>query len=351
MKKYEFESFFKSLLLFWISLGLFLAIIIYLDYRDAVKTMEEKIFTQMRICSFDLNCPDFKINFTIKGDKKPSVLYRVDGGLGSYFPMPNSKEFYLSILYPAVKYNIKVDAIRKEHILHFVILFLILGIISALFSLYALYPMRRAFMTIEEFIKDILHDFNTPISSIVLNSSLLEKDKKNRERVDRILKSSQTILSLQENLKSYLKDIQSKREEFDILDIIIEKKQTLQKIYPDIAWHIDKQSLKLYTHKDAFSRIITNLLSNATKYNKKGGSVTIKIDTKGKVLTISDTGKGFENPKRAFKRFYTEDERGLGIGLHIVKKLCDELKIGIELKSKIGEGSTFTLKLAKVTKR
>ncbi len=351
MKKYEFESFVKSLLLFWSSLGIFLSIILYIQYKGEVKGLEEKIFTQMRICSFDLKCPDFKINFTIKGDKKPSVLYKVDGGLGSYFPMPNSNEYYLSILYPPIKYQSQVDKIKKQYITYFIVLFFIVGIISALFSLYALYPMRRAFMTIEEFIKDILHDFNTPISSILLNSSLLESDEKNSARVQRIIKSSQTILSLQENLKTYLKDIRSNKEEFELRDIVLEKKESIQKIYPDISWRIGEGSLVLNTHKDAIGRIVSNLLSNAAKYNKKNGSITVNIDPKKRLLEVTDTGRGFANPKRAFERFYTEGERGLGIGLHIVKKLCEELDIKIELHSELERGSRFTLNLSKVTKR
>ena len=102
------------------------------------------------------------------------------------------------------------------------------------------------------------------------------------------------------------------------------------------------------TNRDAFSRIIDNLLSNAGKYNKKGGKVSIRFENQ--TLIIEDTGKGIKNPKRVFDRFYKEQERGIGIGLHIVKKLCDELKIEIRLQSKIDEGSTFILNLQKLIK-
>lgn len=64
-----------------------------------------------------------------------------------------------------------------------------------------------------------------------------------------------------------------------------------------------------------------------------------------KLLSIKDSGKGIANPSKIFNRFYKEQERGIGIGLHIVKKLCDELKIGIDVKSELGVGTTFTLKL------
>ena len=46
-----------------------------------------------------------------------------------------------------------------------------------------------------------------------------------------------------------------------------------------------------------------------------------------------------------FDRFYKEQDRGIGVGLHIVKKLCDELDIDVEVKSRVGIGSEFLLKL------
>ncbi len=52
---------------------------------------------------------------------------------------------------------------------------------------------------------------------------------------------------------------------------------------------------------------------------------------------------------RIFERFYKEQDRGIGIGLHIVKKLCEELKIKVKVESKIAQGSTFSLNLSALT--
>ncbi len=67
------------------------------------------------------------------------------------------------------------------------------------------------------------------------------------------------------------------------------------------------------------------------------------------VLYIEDTGKGIKNPSKVFERFYKEQERGIGIGLHIVKKLCEELGIEITLQSEIGQGTSFFLNLKPLT--
>jgi signal transduction histidine kinase len=349
LKKHEIESLVKSFLLFFISLGIFLAFILYLDYKQKIEDLKQDIFAQMRVCSFNLECPDFKIDFKDKDIGKPLFLYEIDGTLEAYFLVPTSNKYLLSITYPVKSYENKRSKILKENIFRFLLYLIIVAVLSVLFSFYALYPMKEALMTIDEFIKDILHDFNTPISSIVLNSSLLESDLKNREKISRIQQSTQNILSLQDNLKSYLTGLQTQKESFEVSTLIAKKQKSLQKIYPDIKWELDKTVLNITTNKAAFDRVISNLLSNAAKYNKKDGIIRIKIDAKSKNISIEDTGVGIKDHKKIFKRFYTEGKRGTGIGLHIVQKLCEELEIGIKVTTKIDKGSCFSLNLSKLT--
>jgi signal transduction histidine kinase len=120
----------------------------------------------------------------------------------------------------------------------------------------------------------------------------------------------------------------------------------LEKNYPDIRFSLDIQDIKLLANKEALLRIVENILTNAAKYNRVNGSVCIRYA--GEKLFIEDSGKGIKNPAKIYDRFYKEQERGLGIGLHIVKKLCDELGIAIELSSTIGVGSIFVLNLSKL---
>jgi signal transduction histidine kinase len=345
LKKHEIESLLKSFLLFFISLGIFLGFIFYLNYQQKTEDLKQDIFAQMRVCSFDLVCPDFKIDFKSIDVGKPLFLYEVNDTLEAYFAVPTSNKYYLSLTYPHKNYIKDKQTILTEHSLTFLLYLFVIFILSLLFSFYALHPMKKALFTIEEFIKDILHDFNTPISAIILNSSLLKKDVKNREKIQRIEQSSYNILSLQENLKAHLCDIQTQKEEFDLAKLLIKHQKSLQKIYPNISWHIDTKSFKIKTNKSSFSRIISNLLTNAVKYNKKNGSITLSVDTKNKTLSIKDTGIGIKNPKKIFDRFYTENSRGTGLGLHIVKKLCDELRIEISVTSSKAEGSCFKLNL------
>jgi len=147
------------------------------------------------------------------------------------------------------------------------------------------------------------------------------------------------------NLRSYLEGHSLQKETVDLHRLLQERINTIKKLFPDITFILDNTPLLIVTNSDAMNRIVDNIINNACKYNKKNGSVWISIHPQNHTLHIEDNGKGIEYPEKVFDRFYKEHERGLGIGLHIVKKLCDELKIAIRVKSALDEGTHFTLEL------
>jgi signal transduction histidine kinase len=69
---------------------------------------------------------------------------------------------------------------------------------------------------------------------------------------------------------------------------------------------------------------------------------------KNNFLVIEDSGIGIKEPSKVFNRFYKETSRGMGIGLHVVKKLCMDLNIDIKVESKLKKGTKFSLNLEKV---
>lgn len=96
-------------------------------------------------------------------------------------------------------------------------------------------------------------------------------------------------------------------------------------------------------YSDGMKRVFDNLLSNAAKYNRENGEVFIHLDPESMRVIIEDTGKGITHPEKVFDRFYKEHDRGLGIGLHIVKKMCDQMKIIVQIETKIGKGTKIIL--------
>ncbi|MDY0117425.1 MAG: HAMP domain-containing sensor histidine kinase [Sulfurimonadaceae bacterium] len=324
-----------------------MATLFYINYTKDVQTLDETLFSQMRICSFDLKCEQFTLNFIPHGEEKFYTLYKDKRGLSSYYPIPDSQKFVMLLNFSDTQYTYELKILKSESLWKFSAIVGVIFLLSVLFSIYALYPLRNALLLTQEFIKDILHDFNTPLASLRLNSSMLKEEIGENQKIERIEQSVKNILSLQEHLNSYLHNHTLQKEKFELKDLLNEHRVMLEKNYPNIKFEIDIDSTKLHTNKKAFTRIIDNLLSNAAKYNKPKGFINIVYENKK--LKIIDTGKGIKNPKKIFNRFYKEQERGIGIGLHIVKKLCEELGIKISVESVLNEGTTFTLNVQKLT--
>ncbi len=348
LKRVEYESLAKSFLLFFLSLTLLMSVILYTNYTKEIYSLDEDLFTQMRLCSFDLKCEKFEFDFITADQDKLYQLHKNSRGVYALFSIPNTSEYVMKLLYPSEGYQNELDMIQERHIYRYLLLLLVLGIVSFLFSWYALRPLRQALNLSDEFIKDILHDFNTPLSSLRLNGSLLKKELPENTKLGRIEQAVETILNLQGNLRSYIDDSPLQNETIDLKELLLKRSAFFAANHPKIRFEHHLDAMKVYANADALIRILDNLLSNAAKYNKKGGSVEITLSAADRELIIKDTGRGIKHPHKIFQRFYKEHDRGLGIGLHIVKKLCDALHIPIDVDSHVGVGSTFTLKLDKI---
>ncbi|MBU1668023.1 HAMP domain-containing histidine kinase [bacterium] len=358
MNRVEVRSFLRNFIPFFITLEFLTGIIFYEEYQNEVKNLEQTIHYNMDICNFNTDddqyaCLDYTIEFfnekkqtyTLKflqeQDEQPEISYKKNNLFYKYYSIPNIDELHLKISYPASLYQIKIATFKSHRIQEFVLASLGVLLLTILFSFYSLAPLRHAFKLTQEFIKDILHDFNTPISSLLLNVKTLPKSKESYDKINRIEQSLNTILSLQENLKSYLNQHPKQKEQFELFKLVEERVKSLENLYPNLTFIIQGEPLWLYSNQSSMSRILDNLLNNAAKYNQVNGQVEVQI--KMHSITLSDTGKGIKHAEKIFDRFYKEHERGLGIGLHIVKKLCDELGIKIKVYSKIGQGTRFTL--------
>ncbi|MGZ5207922.1 MAG: sensor histidine kinase [Sulfuricurvum sp.] len=348
MKHAEIESFIKSFLVFFLSLSLLSALVFWYEYTQKRHVLEETVFNEMKVCSFDLKCQQFTFDFDPLHTATLYVLNQDESGYYALFSIPSSK-YALKLHLSQERFDVMLHQTRNTLLQAFLMTLFVLGIISVLFSLYTLYPLKKALQLTQEFSRDILHDFNTPLASLRLNISLLKVSPTETKKIQRIERSIETMISLGNNLRSYLEGHPLQKEYFDLHTLLEDRIATIQKLYPSVSFILDSITLSINANQDAITRILDNLLSNACKYNKENGSVWITINLQTKTLHIDDNGKGIEHPEKVFDRFYKEHERGLGIGLHIVKKLCDELKIAVHVKSVLHQGTSFTLDLHTLT--
>jgi len=346
LKKYEIESLLKTFIIFFTLLEILLAINFYQEYQRELKQVENKISLEMKLCAYSLQCEGLFSDFVNNSSNiEINRLYQSDN-FYSYYKVPSSKKYLIKITYPMKRYNTLIKDVEYDVIKRFILYTIISIIITLLFAFYALLPIRQAIQLNEEFVKDILHDFNTPISSMKINFKMLKKEIGNNTKIERIETNIETILRLQNNLQIFLKGLKNQADRFDLQHLVKDRILYFQALYSDIDYSFDIDSTIIITNKDAFIRILDNLLSNAGKYNKTDGSV--KVYMKNSKLIIEDTGKGIKNPSLIFKRYYKEQDRGIGIGLHIVKKLCEELHIGIKVQSQEGVGTKMILNLSEI---
>lgn len=330
--------------MFFISLSFLSALVFWYEYTQKRHTLEEAIFNDMKVCSFDLKCSQFTFDFAPLHTATLYVLNQDGSGYYALFSIPNSK-YALKLHLSQEQFDTRLEQTQHALLQAFLITLFILGFICVLFSLYTLYPLKKALQLTQEFSRDILHDFNTPLSSLRLNLSLLKVSPTETKKIHRMEQSIERMIALGNNLRSYLEGHSLQKETIDLHRLLQERISTMKKLFPDITFILDDTPLLIVTNSDAIIRIVDNIINNACKYNKKNGSVWISINAQSRTLHIEDNGKGIEYPEKIFDRFYKEHERGLGIGLHIVKKLCDELKIAIHVKSVLDQGTHFTLEL------
>ncbi len=230
--------------------------------------------------------------------------------------------------------------------------FLILFMFSFLLAKLFLKPMRDSILLLDRFIKDATHELNTPLSAILANIEMMDRDimtEKNIKKLDRIAIAAKTVSVLYEDL-TYLtlehtsssqdkvlnikKIIEERIEYFKTLSL--SKKITISSHLRDEEFFIDRKKL---------IRVIDNLISNAIKYNKRGGTINI-ILTEG-LFIIADSGIGIEEEKIPFifDRYmrFNSSEGGFGIGLSIVKKILDEYDVSIEVDSQLNRGTKIVL--------
>ena len=219
------------------------------------------------------------------------------------------------------------------------------------------------------FFNNISHEFRTPLTLIL---GPLDKIRKNVDEslqptVNVIERNGKRLLKLINQLLD-LSKIESGKVELrtSYLDIVPLVKGLIMSFHSiaetkNIGLSINTLKPKhfLYVDQPKIEEIITNLLSNAFKYTPKGGEIAVDISEQEEnnrsylLIAVSDTGTGIpeEELPHIFDRFYqasnadTEDVTGTGIGLSLIKELTELHKGSVGVKSKVGKGTTFEVRL------
>lgn len=242
--------------------------------------------------------------------------------------------------------------------------------------------------SVQSLISDISHQTATPVANILLYAQLLEewftaeypvqschnpdssssRDYSSREEAMEMIRA----MGQQAEELGFLMDtlIRLSRLEAGLIHVA-PKKQKVQPVLSALSQKFTpeakKKNIRLVTEPSEESAVFdlkwtleagANLVENAIKYTPAGGAVRISVKTYTffTCVSVADDGPGIEEEEQAnlFMRFYrgkaSEDVSGLGIGLHLARRIMKAQRGYIKLSSQPGEGSIFSLFLPKQEK-
>lgn len=214
-----------------------------------------------------------------------------------------------------------------------------------------------------DFINNFSHEFKTPIVSIrgfakqLQNDNISEEQKK--EYIEIITTEADRLASMSSNILLLTKfenqQIVSGKTNFYLDEqlrkcILLTEKQWSKKNL-DLSLELDE--IEYYSNEEMLSHIWLNILNNAIKFTPENGKINIKCykSVNDVVVKISDNGIGMDDKtqKRIFDKFYQGDSShkstGNGLGLALAKRVVDLCKGKISVKSQLGKGTTFIVKL------
>lgn len=223
-----------------------------------------------------------------------------------------------------------------------------------------------------DFLSAMSHDLRTPINGIVGMTVIAATNLDDKNRVQncltKISKSTNTLLSLINEVLDMDQIEKGKfefvTEPFNIAQLL---QDTINQIYSEANWEQHQLSVHVrnMVHEDVIgdesclTRVINNLISNATKYTPAGGKIIITLCEKSQVLkgygcyelTVQDNGIGMSEEflQKVFEPFEREDDvvarriQGTGLGMTIVKNIVELMHGKIDVKSEKGKGTTFTV--------
>ena len=217
----------------------------------------------------------------------------------------------------------------------------------------------------KDFINNFSHEFRTHIVSIrgfarQLNKDSLTDDKR-KEYADIIISESERLANMSTNILLLTKlenqEIVTDKKMFSLDEqlrycILLLQMQWEEK---NINFQIELDSIKYYGNEEMLFQVWLNLISNAIKFSNQSGEITVQCydDGMGIKVKIADKGIGMDDKTRQhiFEKFYQGDlahaAEGNGLGLPLVKRIIDLCGGKIAVKSQLGKGTNFVVRLPK----
>jgi len=185
------------------------------------------------------------------------------------------------------------------------------------------------------FLKKIIHEMNTPLGIITLNVNSLESNIGSKEEFEAIKASCKSLSSIYEDIY-YLSKKEKRTLDTEKIDMMLYLSKRVSFFHElasvkniDIELHLE-DDFYIHMNKYELERVIDNTLSNAIKHSFNNTTIDIYLE-KDKIR-IQNYGHEIKSNNEIFKAFHQDDnEKGLGLGLSIIKEICEKYNISINL--------------------
>jgi signal transduction histidine kinase len=222
-------------------------------------------------------------------------------------------------------------------------------------------------------LREIIHDLKNPLLSIGASAKVLLGKDPEGERISFLRNIYENSLSMTRWLEEILvfsdfslKNLEREKEWLEVNSLVKSATELLRPIGKGkkITLDFDGQDhvARAMVSKRWLQRAVENLITNAFKYTPDGGRIVIRIGLlemkgeRGIEISVKDNGVGIppEDISRIFEPFYrgrnTKNEKGIGLGLSLVKQVVELHGGKVDVQSELGQGSTFSIRIPVVTK-
>lgn len=222
-----------------------------------------------------------------------------------------------------------------------------------------------------DLLAELMHEVKTPLMAITAASDLLSRPEippeKHGDLVGMIQRESQRLAKMTRDFLDFAR-LESGRETLERQPVDIA--QVVQDIVAVSRSQAEERGIQITTNfgenlptpqsnpaligdADRLKQVLLNLTSNATKYNRENGRITIScrnLNDQQVEISVADTGPGIasQDLEHLFERFYRipgSQAEGSGLGLSVAQKLVEAHNGRIEVDSIVGQGTTFTVTL------
>jgi two-component system phosphate regulon sensor histidine kinase PhoR len=234
---------------------------------------------------------------------------------------------------------------------------------AAVAVLHDLTEIRQVDRVRRDFVANVSHEFKTPLTSIRGYAETMREEAasdSSREFADVIYRNALYLEALVNDLLALARIESEPPSSIDVLELgsLLADQVVIRGRLPEAATmtiEVSCPSIELQADRSRLSTALGNLIDNAIRYNRPDGTVRIEARVEGPhvVISVSDSGFGIRDEElpRIFERFYrvdksrTRDSGGTGLGLAIARHAVESQGGVLAVTSKVGAGTTFTIRL------